>query len=235
MVLGHELLLLACSRCCRKRGGGKGSCCPATLSNDHLHACSTDTLEGTMCVSKDTILEHIAWAVYDNLIAPMRTPVLSGYESYSQVLQCLLDNAYQGLHMCCLPCTSAMFKPEGRVKSVVMVPRKSPQKFPMMRDIWEEFTKEDQATGGQLDPVVGALKWMKEHQHLYTDAQLNFWLLLRPLTDGSEASTRHLACRLLSVWHWASVLDLPTCPPGPSSLNIGHWLWKDCNVKHKSG
>ena len=26
MVLGHELLLLTCSRCCRKRGGGHGPC-----------------------------------------------------------------------------------------------------------------------------------------------------------------------------------------------------------------
>ena len=66
------------------------------------------------------------------------------------------------------------------MKSVEMVPRKSPQteKFPMMRDMWEEFAKEDQATGGQLDPEVDALKWMKERQHSYTDAQLNFWLLL---------------------------------------------------------
>ena len=26
LVLGHELLLLACSQCCQKRGGGQGSC-----------------------------------------------------------------------------------------------------------------------------------------------------------------------------------------------------------------
>ena len=31
VVLGHELLLLVCSRCCSKRGGGRGSCCPLTL------------------------------------------------------------------------------------------------------------------------------------------------------------------------------------------------------------
>ena len=28
IVLGHELLLLVCSRCCSKRGGGRGSHCP---------------------------------------------------------------------------------------------------------------------------------------------------------------------------------------------------------------
>ena len=93
--------------------------------------------------------------------------------------------------MCCLACTSAMFKPEGRLKSEVMVPQKSPQigKFPMMRDVWEECAKEDQATGEQLDPEVDALKWMKEHQCSYTDMQPNFWFLLQPLTDGSETST----------------------------------------------
>ena len=36
----------------------------------------------------------------------------------------------------------------------------------------------DQATREPLDLEVDALKWMKEHQHSYTDAQLNFWLLL---------------------------------------------------------
>ena len=74
---------------------------------------------------------------------------------------------------------------------------------------------------------------MKERQCLYTDAQLNIWLLLRLLTDGSEVSNQHLACRLLSMWHWVSALDLPTCPPAPSSLNIGHWLWEDCKVNER--
>ena len=53
--------------------------------------------------------------------------------------------------MHCPLCTS-----EGRLKSVVMVPQKSLQteKFLMMRNMWEE----EQATGGQLDPEVNALK-----------------------------------------------------------------------------
>ena len=71
---------------------------------------------------------------------------------------------------------------------------------------------------------------MKEHQHSYTDEQLDFWLLLRPLTDGSEELSRHLARRLLSIWHWASALDPPICPPAPTALDIGHWLWEDHDV-----
>ena len=59
MVLGHELLLLTCSRCCRKRGGGRASRHPAALSLDHLPPCSRDTLEHAVCSSKDAIaLEH---------------------------------------------------------------------------------------------------------------------------------------------------------------------------------
>ena len=192
MVLGHELLLLAYSRCCRKRGGGRGSCCPTMLSLNCLPARSTETLEHAICASKDTIsLEHLVWVVYDNFLVPAKSPSLSSYESYGQVLQHLLDKAFRGLHTHCPVRTSAIFKPEGRLKSVVMVLRKSLQteKFPMMRDVWEEFAKEVQVTRGQLDPEVNTLKWMKEHQHSYMDTQLNFWLLLRPLTNGGEVSS----------------------------------------------
>ena len=56
MVLGHELLLLTWSRCCRKRGGGRASCHPGALSLDHLLACSRDILEHAVCSTKDTIV-----------------------------------------------------------------------------------------------------------------------------------------------------------------------------------
>ena len=45
LVLGHELLLLACSQCCRKRGGGRGSCCTGPTPLDRLPACTFQTLE----------------------------------------------------------------------------------------------------------------------------------------------------------------------------------------------
>ena len=65
---------------------------------------------------------------------------------------------------------------------------------------------------------------MKEHQRSYRDMQLDFWLLLRPLTDGGEESTRQLARKLLSMWHWSSAVDPPTYHPAPTSMNIGYWL-----------
>ena len=93
--------------------------------------------------------------------------------------------------MCCRVHTLAMFKPVERVKSVVTVLQKSLQteKYPITRDVQEEFAGGDQAARGWgelLDLEVDTLKWMKEHQHSYMDAQLDFWLLLRPLTDGGE-------------------------------------------------
>ena len=42
--------------------------------------------------------------------------------------------------------------------------------------------------------------------------------------DRGEESTRQLARRLLSVWHWSSAVDPPTYPPTPTSMNIGYWL-----------
>ena len=143
MVLGHELLLLACSRCCKKRGGSWASCHPGTLSLDHLPACSRDTLECAVCSSKDTVaLEHLAWAVYDNQLRPGKSLFLSGFEGYGQVLQHLVDKAFKGLQTHCLVHTSAVFKPVERVKLVVTVPCKSPQteKYPMTRDVREDFT-----------------------------------------------------------------------------------------------
>ena len=97
----------------------------------------------------------------------------------------------------------------------------------MMHDVRKEFagsystfkdkqdsTGGDQASGEVIqtaDPNIHAMKWMNECQHSYTDAQLDFWLLLRPLTDGVKILADNLP-RLLSVWHWASAVEAPTYP-----------------------
>ena len=103
-----------------------------------------------------------------------------------------------------------------------------PRCYTLTRDVREEFSgsysapwEEQDIVGGYessapiptINPNTQGMKWMKERQCSYHDAQLDFWLLLRPLTDGSEESTCHLAHRLLSVWHWSSAVDPPTYPP----------------------
>ena len=244
LVLGHELLLLVCSRCRWKRGSRHAG----ATQLDRLLTCSFETLEHAM-LAPDTIqLEHLAWAVFDNIMRPGEAPPLCGFETYDQIIRCLASKAYKGVHMCCPARTSASFGAEVTTVTVVNPEsRKStrPPCYTMTRDVREEFRglysaykeKQDSAERDQsyaptclVDPNTQGMKWMKERQHSYKDIQLEFWLLLRPLTDRSEERTRQLARTLLSVWHWSLVVDPPTYPPTPTSMNIGYWL---CQTKKK--
>ena len=142
--------------------------------------------------------------------------------------------------------TSASFGAEGTTGIVENPESKKntrPPHYTMTWDVRQEFRgsystykeKQDIAERNQsyasthpVNPNTHGMKWMKEHQRSYRDIQLEFWLLLRPLTDRSEERTRQLAHRLLSVWHWSSVVEPPTYPPMPTSMNIGYWL---CQTK----
>ena len=109
MVLGHELLLLARSRCHRKRGSRR----PGATSLDKLPACSYQTLEHAM-LAPDTIqLERLAWAVFDNVMGPGEAPPLCGFETYDQIVRHLASKAYKGVHTRCPARTSASFGAEG--------------------------------------------------------------------------------------------------------------------------
>ena len=120
LVLGHELLLLVHSGCCRKRGGGWGSCCRGPTPLDQLPACTLKTLEH-MVPATDTIqLECLVWAVFDNVMGLGKMPQLSRFETYSQILRCLVDKAYKRLHMCCPAHTSASFGME--ITTIRLIP-----------------------------------------------------------------------------------------------------------------
>ena len=113
-------------------------CHASAQSLDILPACSRDILECIAHATKDTIaLERLAWAVYDNKLGPGKSPILSGMESYGQVLRRLMDKAFQGLQIGCLVRMSAVFETierrEERVKSVVTVPQKPqrPKRYAM--------------------------------------------------------------------------------------------------------
>ena len=108
LVLGHELLLLACSHCCQKRG----SCREGATQPNRLPACSFQTLECTMLVPDTIQLEHLAWAVFDNIMGPGKAPPLCGFEMCDQIIRPLASKAYKGVHMCCPVHTSASFGAE---------------------------------------------------------------------------------------------------------------------------
>ena len=209
---------------------------------DRLPACSFQTLERAM-LAPDTIqLEHLAWAVFDNIMGPGEAPPLCGFETYDQIIRRLASKAYKGVQMRCPARTSTSFGAEVTASTVVNPESKKstrPPHYTMTQDVREEFRgsysaykeKQDSAERDQLyaptrpvDPNTQGMKWMKECQRSYKDIQLEFWLLLRPLNVRSEEHTRQLARRLLSVWHWYSAVDPPMYPPMPTSMNIGYWL-----------
>ena len=238
LVLGHKLLLLVRSHCCRKRGSRRAGATPL----DRLPACSLQTLEHAMLVPDTIQLERLAWAVFDNIMGPGEAPPLSSFETYNQIVGRLARKAYKGVHTCCPARTSASFGMEGTTSNMEGPEAKKstrPRRYTMTRDVREEFAgsystfKEKQDIAGKdqsyapmhpVDPNTQGMKWMKECQRSYRDVQLEFWLLLRPLTDGGEEHTHQLACRLLSVWHWSSAVNPPTYPPVPMSMDIGCWL-----------
>ena len=138
MVLGHELLLLVCSRCRRKRGSRH----PGATSLDKLPVCSYQTLECAMSVPDTIQLERLAWAVFDNVMGPGETPPLCGFETYDQIIRCLASKAYKGVHTRCPARTSASFGAEGTIEMVENRESKRdtrPPRYTMMRDVRQEF------------------------------------------------------------------------------------------------
>ena len=103
LVLGHELLLLACSQCCQKREGGRGSCCmQAQLPLDRLPACTFQNLGACAVQAAGTIqLERLAWAVFDNIMGPVaRRHYFLSWRCIMKSVECQAGKAYKGLHMC---------------------------------------------------------------------------------------------------------------------------------------
>ena len=192
LVLGHELPLLACSHCRRKRG----SCRAGATPLERLTACSFLTLGHAVLVPDTIQLERLAWAVFDNIIRPGEAPPLSGFETYNQIVGRLASKAYKGVHMHCPARTSASFGAEVTTSKMESLDSKKctgPRRYTMTRDVREEFMreaysafKEKQDIAGKdqscaptrpVDPTTQGMKWMKECQHSYRDVQLEFWLL----------------------------------------------------------
>ena len=148
LVLGHELLLLACSHCCQKRG----SCHAGPTPLDSLPACTFKTLECAVQATDTIQLECLALAVYDNIMGLGKTPPLSGLETYNQIIGHLSGKAYKGLHMHCPAHTSTSFGAEV-AKSELEGPDSKkhtrPRSYTMMQDVREEFSGSYSALTGK--------------------------------------------------------------------------------------
>ena len=195
LVLGHELLLLAHSHCCQKRGSRR----VGATQLDRLPACSFQTLEHVMLVPDTIQLERLVWAVFDNIMGPGEAPPLCRFETYEQIIRCLASKAYKGMHMRCPACTSASFGAEATTATVVNPePRKStrPPRYTMTRDVREEFRgsysaykeKQDSAERDQsytptrsVDPNTQGMKWLRNANAPIRTYNWNFGCCCDPL------------------------------------------------------
>ena len=76
-----------------------------------------------------------------------------------------------------------------------------------------------------LDQMWQTTKWLQACEESLDEGEINWWLLLLLLTDGSDTATRELSKQLLATWRWIKkVSNTPTCLPAPTVLNIGQFL-----------
>ena len=88
-----------------------------------------------------------------------------------------------------------------RVRSVVFavppsgVPKRSEATKAMKTSPRKVDLTVEGAVGGQIeeDPNTHPMAWMHDRQNSYSDEEIHFWPLLRPLMDGGGTNTRRLA------------------------------------------
>ena len=131
------------------------------------------------------------------MMGPGQMPPLSGSETYNEIVECLVSQAYKGQHMRCPAQTSASFgaglmsrpRPEDSESKKL----RRPQCYSIMWDVKGEFTGSYSALKEQQDyaaisefstqpqpvnPNIHGMKWIKEQHHSYRDMQLEFCVLL---------------------------------------------------------
>ena len=217
-----------------KQGGGI-ACCHPSPSSSNTPPCSRDTLERIAWSEPDSkTLEHLVWSIYDGILSPGPTPVLTGPETYNQVTKQLAAKVFRGPQVHCPARTLAQFdepSPVRKVRSVVFAPppSRSARKAhvaempPPKARVWEGGV-EGGDTKVDTDPDMHPMAWMHDHQHCYDEEMISFRPLLCPLTDGGGTAMRRLTHRLLSTWEWSSTTHPTSCPPAPTNMEIGRWL-----------
>ena len=234
VVLCYELMIEAEHRFRIKRGGGAGCSCP-TSTTSNATPYPPEKLEDVAWNKPDSkTLERLVWSVYDGILSPGPTPKLMGPESYNQVTRRLASKVFRGVQVRCPTCMSAQFDEPSpvRVRSVVFAvpPSGVPKRWEAAEAMDTSPHKVDMtvegAVGGQAeeDPNTHLMAWMRDRQNSYSDEEIHFWPLLRPLTDGGGTNTRHLARHLLCTWQWSAAIHTAACPPAPCNMEIGCWL-----------
>ena len=79
-----------------------------------------------------------------------------------------------------------------------------------------------------IDPMWQTTKWLLNCETSLEEEEISWWLLVSPLTDGSDAATKDLAKRLMAAWKWVGIVsESPFCAPAPTVLNIEQFLNED--------
>ena len=79
-----------------------------------------------------------------------------------------------------------------------------------------------------IDPMWQTMRWLLDCETSLEEEEISWWLLVSPLTNGSNATTKDLVKRLMAAWKWVGVVsESPICPPTPTVLNIRQFLDED--------
>ena len=82
-----------------------------------------------------------------------------------------------------------------------------------------------------IDLMWQTMRWLQNCETSLDedeDEEISWWLLVSPLTNGSDATTKDLTRWLMAAWKWVgAVSESPICPPKPTILNIRQFLDED--------
>ena len=80
----------------------------------------------------------------------------------------------------------------------------------------------------QVHPLWRMRCWLEECKQRIDEEEIEWWLLIHPLMDGSDAAAYTLVQRLLVTWCWTVKTIRPLiCMPTLTILNIGQFLVED--------
>ena len=71
-------------------------------------------------------------------------------------------------------------------------------------------------------------RWLEECEQGIHEEEIEWWLLICPLTDKNDMAMHTLVQRLLAVWHWTVKTSRPLIyQPALTILHIGQFLNED--------